>query len=197
MRIAPWRDFKKSLALAKMILDLQGPDRDQAGRSCFALMFDMNVVFEGFVAAEIGAALRGTGLAMKAPIGGRSLLIKDGRQQFRLKPDVGVWQTDRFRTLLDTKWKAFDLGRSHNGVSQSDMYQMYAYGKEFDVARTVLVYPRHGNLPARVATYQHPRIGGIQDAPRFIDIATVNISVPLLTREGTGQLRSDLRELAC
>ena len=135
---------------------------------------------------------------MKAPIGGRSLLIKDGRQQFRLKPDVGVWQTDRLRTLLDTKWKQLDLGRSHNGVSQSDMYQMYAYGKEFDVARTILVYPRHGR-PTRksrdLPTSSNKRNPSMRRG--FIDIATVNISVPLSTREGTGQLRSDLRNLAC
>ena len=46
--------FQESLALAKMILDLQGPDRDQAGRSCFALMFDMNECLSDLSQRKLG-----------------------------------------------------------------------------------------------------------------------------------------------
>ena len=39
--------------------------------------------------------------------------------------------------MIDTKWKRLDMSRPHENVSQSDVYQMYAYGKEYDLPKVI------------------------------------------------------------
>ena len=50
--------------------------------------------------------------------------------------------------ILDTKWKLLDSSKmdGKNGVSQSDLYQLYAYGKKYKEKTNkdielVLIYP--------------------------------------------------------
>ena len=45
--------------------------------------------------------------------------------------------------VLDTKWKKLIEDKSKNyGISQSDMYQMYAYAYKYDVENVILIYPK-------------------------------------------------------
>jgi hypothetical protein len=34
--------------------------------------------------------------------------------------------------IADTKWKILDEEKTNNGVTQSDMYQLYAYGTKYE-----------------------------------------------------------------
>ena len=44
--------------------------------------------------------------------------------------------------ILDTKWKKLvDNSRFNYGISQADMYQMYAYSKKYNTEHIVLLYP--------------------------------------------------------
>ena len=60
-----------------------------------------------------------------------------------MKVDLVLTDTDGERFLVDTKYKVLDTSRQHDGLSQSDFYQMYAYGnagrRRYD--RVVLLYP--------------------------------------------------------
>ena len=43
---------------------------------------------------------------------------------------------------MDTKWKLLcDNPVKNYGISQSDMYQMYAYSRRYNVERVILLYP--------------------------------------------------------
>ena len=68
---------------------------------------------------------------------------------FQLQPDILIVQDDR-RWLLDTKWKRSDqTDRGSNyQISQSDFYQMYAYGQKYldGAGDMALVYPRHASF---------------------------------------------------
>jgi 5-methylcytosine-specific restriction endonuclease McrBC regulatory subunit McrC len=78
----------------------------------------------------------------------------------------------------------------HEGVRQADMYQAYAYAKEFDCPCVVLLYPRYGDFGSHVASYRvRP---GSDDSPR-IEVRTVDITAPTadVTRE-LGQLLEPL-----
>ena len=67
------------------------------------------------------------------------------------KPDI-VLRKDNQIIIADTKWKRLNTDERHAGVSQSDMYQMYAYGKRYaengeecakqKVRAVHLIYPR-------------------------------------------------------
>ena len=44
--------------------------------------------------------------------------------------------------ILDTKWKSLiDNERKNYGISQQDMYQMYAYSKKYNTSEIWLLYP--------------------------------------------------------
>ena len=44
--------------------------------------------------------------------------------------------------VLDTKWKQLsDNERINYGISQADMYQMYAYSKKYNAKDVYLLYP--------------------------------------------------------
>lgn len=157
--------------LARMLLALRSPDRPGEART-FTLVFDMNVVFERYVAALVARVAPALGLRVTAQESSRSLLLQAGRARFALRPDIAIYDRGRLRCLIDTKWKRLDRSLPHAGVSQADMYQMYAYGKEYQCPRVVLLYPRHGDLPEHVTTYHHPGPGS--DNP-VIEVRTIDV----------------------
>ena len=76
-------------------------------------------------------------------------LIDDhqGTPRFRLRPDLMLRHNDRI-IVLDTKWKLLnaDDKTGHYGIDQADLYQLYAYGKKYDAAELVLIYPAHNQF---------------------------------------------------
>ena len=182
--------FALLINLAKLILQSVSPETGGEGQQVYALMFDMNFVFERFVAAEMQAALAGTSLAVVPQLGGRCLLTQNGKKRFNLRPDIGISQGDKVICLIDTKWKRLDLHKPHAGVSQADVYQMYAYGKEYDTPLTVLLYPRQGRLQESIAEYLHNP--GIESEvfPKTIAVKTLDVCKPM----GLPATRQELRD---
>ena len=43
--------------------------------------------------------------------------------------------------IMDTKWKILDSNYNNYGISQNDMYQMYAYSKKYNAKKVFLLYP--------------------------------------------------------
>jgi 5-methylcytosine-specific restriction enzyme subunit McrC len=168
--------FGPLVELAKLLLVGQVPDRS-GENSTFSLVFDMNVVFERFIARLLTRVTAGSepSRRVRRQLTGRSLLIQAGKQRFGLRPDVEVSADGMRLCLLDTKWKRLDPLLPHHGVSQADMYQMFAYGKVYDCPVVILLYPRHGDFAARVATYAHHP--GEPGSAR-IEVCTVDIRQP-------------------
>jgi len=46
------------------------------------------------------------------------------------------------KIVLDTKWKIIDSRKNNMNISQSNLYQMYAYGKKYDSTDMYLIYPK-------------------------------------------------------
>ena len=57
------------------------------------------------------------------------------------------------------------------------MYQMYAYGKQYDVSLVILIYPRTEDLSGHVAEYCHWLRE--REEGRTIRVVTVDVSTPL------------------
>ena len=72
--------------------------------------------------------------------------------------------------IYDTKWKILDKSKNNYGISQADMYQMYAYHKKYDNAQSVtLIYPKvDDNLPKEDIKYT--AVDDIFIAVDFIDL---------------------------
>ncbi len=188
--------FEPLVNLAKIILRNSSPSPSPTNESVYALMFDMNEVFERFIAAELHRAMAGRSVSVQAQVGGRHLLHQNGKGRFALRPDLAVFKGATTLCIIDTKWKRLDLAKPHANVSQADMYQMYAYGKEFASPRTILLYPRYGSLPDIVATYAHcTNAQGEEDQLRQILVATIDVAAPITSNLGVRALHKNLTKL--
>lgn len=102
----------------------------------FALLFDMNALFESYVGNFIKKKLPGTILQHQ-----EKYLIEKPRK-FRLKPDIFL----EGKFIADTKWKIIrqDINESEKKykISQADLYQLYAYGKKYECGKLYLIYPK-------------------------------------------------------
>ena len=60
----------------------------------------------------------------------------------QLKPDI-VIENDKQIIIADTKWKLLSEDKTHQGISQSDMYQLFAYGTKYKECNDMyLIYPK-------------------------------------------------------
>jgi len=111
----------------------------------FALLFDMNRLFESYVGEWFRKKLTNRKVALQDGIHHLAYLDdKSGR--FRLKPDIVI---DDGLIVADTKWKVLDEEKNNQGVSQADMYQLFAYGKKYEGCEQLfLIYPKsHKSVP--------------------------------------------------
>jgi 5-methylcytosine-specific restriction enzyme subunit McrC len=138
------RAYEPILELCRLLLRNSTLDL-RAGRIAqLAFVFDMNVLFEEFV-AEVMVRHRDD-----IRLGGNRLEWVKKQQplgklfeKFGMKVDLILTDDTYRRILLDTKYKTLDAQKEHQGLSQADFYQMYAYesaGERYydDI---VLLYP--------------------------------------------------------
>ena len=106
------------------------------------LLFPMWEVFEDFVAACFRRYQRRFSVREQGPQ--EPLTSIDGKGVFFLKPDISLMSGDKTEFILDTKWKRINGEGSDlkHGISQADMYQLFAYGKKYGCKQVALVYPK-------------------------------------------------------
>ena len=95
----------------------------------FALLFDMNALFESYVGNFIKKSFPGTILQHS-----EKHLIEEPKS-FKLRPDIFL----KGKFIADTKWKIIS---SRDDISQADLYQLYAYGKKYNCGKLHLIYPK-------------------------------------------------------
>ncbi|PHO01887.1 restriction endonuclease [Rhodobacteraceae bacterium 4F10] len=104
----------------------------------FALLFPMNDLFENYTAKMFRRAY---GRRVRTQARGKSVTTCG---KFALRPDIVVDLPEEL-LIVDTKWKRLDLKDDKAGVSQSDVYQMLAYGHAYGgvdkPSRLMLLYP--------------------------------------------------------
>ena len=110
-----------------------------------ALLFPMESVYESYVAKQLRKAFAPDGWDVSTQDRG-FYLFEEPRRQFALRPDIVIKRGDR-TVILDTKWKNLinDEGRNY-GISQEDMYQMYAYSKKYETPEICLLYPLNNEM---------------------------------------------------
>jgi len=101
--------------------------------SGFSLLFEMNTLFEEYIARTSSRALRAERLSVTSQ-GGRLYCLQEvstGALRFQKKPDLLVLRHSEVLLIADTTLKrlARHVDDPKRGVSQSDAYQMMAYGR--------------------------------------------------------------------
>lgn len=110
-----------------------------------ALLFPMESVFESYIAQQIKKVFCPAGWEVSSQDKGY-YLFEEPRKQFALRPDIVCTLGDR-TVIMDTKWKRLiNNERKNYGISQADMYQMYAYSKKYETSEIWLLYPLNEEL---------------------------------------------------
>lgn len=110
-----------------------------------ALLFPMESVYESYVAQQMKKVLGPAGWEVSSQDKGYYLFMEP-RRQFALRPDIVCKRGDR-TVIMDTKWKSLiNNERANYGISQSDMYQMYAYSKKYETSEIWLLYPLNDEM---------------------------------------------------
>jgi 5-methylcytosine-specific restriction enzyme subunit McrC len=126
-----YRHCEQAVRLAKMICQGASPDIQYGDQSTFALIFDMNRLFEAYILRQLRQQQSG-GLMVHAQT---STAFWQERQ---LRPDILI-QTPEDSIILDTKWKLLDGQKP----SMEDLRQVYVYAQYFNAKKVVLLYPHY------------------------------------------------------
>jgi 5-methylcytosine-specific restriction enzyme subunit McrC len=141
-----WREL---LSFARLLLGDRHQQTSAGSMDGHALLFEMNALFEQYVARLVTRALAGSGYRVSAQGGHRDCLFEADTGRFRTKPDLIIRHGDRTVLVVDTKWKrmAPRIDDPKQGISQADVYQLMAYSQLYRCRDVMLLYPHHGDLP--------------------------------------------------
>ena len=123
------RDYKAVMNLTRIFLSGKSFTTAAGKAEALALLFDMNKLFEAYVAEHVRKFLSDR-FTVKIQVSEKNLF--DNSQDYKLKPDI-ILERDAEKFILDTKWK-FE-------ISPSDMYQMFAYAKKYCAKKIFLLCP--------------------------------------------------------
>lgn len=140
--------YEAPLNWAKLILEGNSPQAMKGSHSAYSLLFPMEAVFESYVAhylkKHVAAPQR-----LSSQVQSEYLVDYGSRKYFRLKPDLVVTDDNSStKIVLDTKWKLIngtaEASKDKFGLSQSDFYQMLAYGYNYldGKGTLILIYPK-------------------------------------------------------
>ena len=128
--------YRDALRIARLILFHLAPDIRSGPVPLLALLFDMNRLWERYVATMARRVhLPGLSVHTQAVEG----FWKGSGAMRTLRPDI-VLLDDAGRTqmVIDTKWKVPDSGRA----GSNDLKQMFCYHELFRCERTMLLFPQ-------------------------------------------------------
>lgn len=139
-----------------------------------ALLFPMQTVFESYVAKCMKKAFAPNGWEVSSQDKGYHLF--ESPRKFALRPDIVMKKGER-TIVLDTKWKKLTSNERQNyGISQSDMYQMYAYSKKYNTSEICLLYPINAEMRGHTPIVFDSGDGTTVKV-HFIDIANIESSI--------------------
>ncbi|WP_022669797.1 McrC family protein [Hippea alviniae] len=102
----------------------------------FALLFDMNRLFEDYVGSYFKKHYKNVVLQHRE----YHLLRQGGEKFFNLRPDIYMEDEN---IILDTKWKII---KEEKDISQDDLYQMFTYAMRYNSHKVYLIYPKIQDL---------------------------------------------------
>ncbi|MEY9584273.1 McrC family protein [Sinorhizobium fredii] len=169
---ARWSEL---LNLARLLLGERFQTTSTGGQDGFSLLFEMNTLFEEYIARMLKRALASDDLRVVSQ-GGRlyCLETEDRRGLFQTQPDILLKRGDTVVQVIDTKWKRITsrIDDPKQGISQADIYQMMAYGRLYRCGHLTLLYPHHGDLLGHDGALTTNVITGSDDR---LETATIDV----------------------
>ena len=144
MNLRHFKAYELILLWCKIFLKKQTFTAYQGSQNAFALLFDMNELFEIFVAWHLKryVAQKGYKCQIKEQESSKYLLEVGGANKFQIKPDIVCRKDSDVIFIADTKWKILDFNRNDYGIAQGDLYQIFAYLAKYQCENGYLIYPK-------------------------------------------------------
>ena len=147
----------------------------------FALLFPMETLFESYIAVHLKKALNHSNYTLSAQ--DKTYHLFDSPKKFLMKPDIVIKNNKSDKIfIMDTKWKILSDTKANYGISQADMYQMYAYQKKYASENITLLYPKTEKIE-QIADIHFFSADGCEVKIRFIDLFNLKDSLEKLINE--------------
>ena len=164
------------LALARLLLGGRYQTTSSGRGEGFSLLFEMNTLFEEYVARSLMRVLACTDCRVHLQ-GPRqhALLAETGENYFATRPDIVISRDGKNELIIDTKWKRLKgpVDDAKLGVGQADVYQMMAYSQVYRCDRLLLLYPHHIEMSGPEGLlYSHKIVG--TDCSR-LNVGTISL----------------------
>lgn len=173
-------DYRSLISWAQLFLRSKTFTTYKGNHVAYALLFPMEKIFENYIAKQVNKVF--TDYKVTTQKTGTYLFDN----KFMLKPDIVLEKNNSVECIIDTKWKLLNGDSSMNyGISQSDMYQMYAYAKKYECKNIVLCYP--ASEATEIPSF-HDKKDGIR-----VYIKTINLCT--ITRNNKNEIRDAIKQL--
>lgn len=170
-------DYDLILKWCEIFLENKSFMNYKGGTISYSLLFPMEKIFESYVAANLKKSEEFK--KWNIYVQHNKYYLIENPQIFKLRPDI-VIENDKKIIILDTKWKLLN-DDSNYGISQSDLYQMYAYAKKYKAENIILIYPLNsctGELKENISmAYEE----NLKLNIFFVDLSDMNTSVKRLS----------------
>lgn len=141
--------FQELFNFCRLIHAGLSPNASAGGERTYSLLFDMNAVFERFIAAfikkQVMKRLDGYELFPQARHNRRYLMEStSGKGILQMAPDILIRNPEGRHLVIDTKWKRLKptFKGNQSNVGSADLYQLYAYTQRYDCRQSLLLYPQ-------------------------------------------------------
>jgi 5-methylcytosine-specific restriction enzyme subunit McrC len=159
--------YQNVLEWCRLLLNGHGPTSSTGGFNTLSILYPMERIFEDYVAHRLRPKLGSyfEGCTLKTQAATDSLVENhNDKPIFKLKPDLLIIKGVETVCVMDTKWKLLDASNHLNkyGISQADMYQLYAYGHKYlkkskPPKKLMLVYPKTDKFEKRLPLFEYEK----------------------------------------
>ena len=148
----------------------------------FALLFPMETLFERYAAVQLKKVLPAEEFLISIQDKTHYLFLSPSKK-FLLRPDIVITRKcDNAIFICDTKWKLLSSHTANLGISQADMYQMFAYQKKYNAKNITMLYPMTDQTTS-ASDIQFDSGDGVIVRVRFIDLFDIKNSLINIVEE--------------
>ena len=169
------KDYSRAMIWCRIFLKGKSFTSFAGSDVAYALLFPMETLFESYIACLIKKQINSDEYTVSAQ--DKTYHLFEKPEIFSLRPDIVITRkSDNTVFVMDTKWKLLNDVPPTYGISQSDMYQMYAYQKKYNAENVTLIYPSTNAVPdSQEISFDSG--DGVKVNVKFVDLFDVKISI--------------------
>jgi len=173
------KDYTFAMLWSKVFLSGKSFTSFSGSEIAVALLFPMETLFESYIAVQLKRLLNNSDYTVSAQ--DKTHHLFENPTKFLMKPDI-VIKNDSNVFVMDTKWKLLSEAKANYGISQADMYQMYAYQKKYNAQNVTLLYPMTDKVDDK-KVIEYSSLDGAVVRAKFVDLFNVKESLSAILND--------------